>query len=75
MEYFYGDVLARPFNIKFEYVIGNPPYISYRNLEKEVRDFIKEYIPAKMESLIIAMLLSKMLFNIWIQMGRWCIWF
>ena len=42
---FYGDVLARPFNIKFEYVIGNPPYISYRNLEKEVRDFIKkEYI-------------------------------
>ena len=39
---FYGDVLARPFNIKFEYVIGNPPYISYRNLEKEVRDFIKK---------------------------------
>lgn len=45
---FYGDVLARPFNIKFEYVIGNPPYISYRNLEKEVRDFIKkEYITCK----------------------------
>ena len=39
---YYGDILTRPFDIKFEYVIGNPPYISYRNLEKEVRDFIRE---------------------------------
>ena len=45
---FLGDILTRPFKIKFDYVIGNPPYISYRNLEKKVRDFIrKEYITCK----------------------------
>lgn len=37
-----GDVLENPFKIKFDYVIGNPPYISYGNLEDEVRKFIKE---------------------------------
>lgn len=45
---FCGDVLTRPFKIKFDYVIGNPPYISYRNLEKKTREFIKkEYITCK----------------------------
>ncbi len=38
---FCGDILTYPFDVQFEYVIGNPPYISYKNLEKEVRDFIK----------------------------------
>ncbi len=35
------DVLKNPFNIYFDYILGNPPYISYKNLETEVRDFIK----------------------------------
>lgn len=39
---FHGDILACPFTIKFDYIIGNPPYISYRNLEKEVREYIKK---------------------------------
>lgn len=39
---FCGDILTRPFEIKFDYIVGNPPYISYRNLEKEVREYIKK---------------------------------
>lgn len=38
---FRGDILTHPFTIKFDYIVGNPPYISYRNLEKEVREYIK----------------------------------
>jgi len=38
---FNGDVLTNPFDITFDYVIGNPPYISYRNLELDVREYIK----------------------------------
>lgn len=38
---FNKDVLENPINIKFDYVVGNPPYISYKNLEKKVRTFIK----------------------------------
>lgn len=45
---FLGDVLTCPFEEEFDYVIGNPPYISYRNLEKEVREYIKkEYSTCK----------------------------
>lgn len=36
------DVLTNPFKITFDYVIGNPPYISYRNLELGVREYIKD---------------------------------
>lgn len=36
------DILKLPFNEKFDFVIGNPPYISYGNLDKEDRAFIKE---------------------------------
>lgn len=43
-----GDVLTRPFNREFDFVVGNPPYISYRNLEEEVRTYIKkEYVTCK----------------------------
>ena len=38
---FIGDVLTRPFDFKFNFIIGNPPYISYRNLEKKARAYIK----------------------------------
>ncbi|OSB04550.1 SAM-dependent methyltransferase [Clostridium botulinum] len=38
---FNNDVLENPINIKFDYIVGNPPYISYRNLEDKVRVFIK----------------------------------
>lgn len=45
---FCGDILKRPFKVKFEYIVGNPPYIAYRNLEEEVRKFIKtEYTTCK----------------------------
>lgn len=39
---FPGDILTCPFTIKFDYIVGNPPYISYRNLEEEVREYIKK---------------------------------
>lgn len=39
---FLGDILTRPFQQEFDYVIGNPPYISYRNLEIKDREYIKK---------------------------------
>lgn len=36
------DVLKKPFTILFDFVIGNPPYISYKNLEQKERKFIKD---------------------------------
>ena len=36
-----GDVLQKPFKHKFDFVIGNPPYISYKNLDIRTREFIK----------------------------------
>ena len=36
------DILERPFTMQFDFVVGNPPYISYKNLEKETREYIKE---------------------------------
>jgi len=40
-----GDVLKKPFKKTFHYIIGNPPYISYKNLEIKTRIFIKENYP------------------------------
>lgn len=37
-----GDILTFPFSVKFDYIVGNPPYISYRNLDNNVREFIKQ---------------------------------
>ncbi len=38
---FNSDILTFPLQCKFDYVIGNPPYIAYRNLEKKDREYIK----------------------------------
>lgn len=66
METFCGDILTRPFEIKFDYIVGNPPYISYRNLEKEVREYIKKStLLVEKESQIIVMPLLKTQFSIW----------
>ena len=39
---FNNDILKERINIEFDYIIGNPPYISYRNLDDRERIFIKE---------------------------------
>lgn len=36
-----SDILKNPFKISFDYIIGNPPYISYKNLDVKTREFIK----------------------------------
>lgn len=36
------DTLAYDSDQEYDFVIGNPPYISYRHLEKEHRDFLRE---------------------------------
>ncbi|NOW93122.1 tRNA1(Val) A37 N6-methylase TrmN6 [Clostridium beijerinckii] len=36
------DILKNELTLKFDYVIGNPPYITYRDLENETRKFIRE---------------------------------
>ncbi|ELC8370331.1 Eco57I restriction-modification methylase domain-containing protein [Clostridium perfringens] len=38
---FNEDSLKYDFIINFDYVIGNPPYISYKNLDEEKREFLK----------------------------------
>lgn len=35
------DFLKYNFNLKFSYIAGNPPYINYRDLTSETREFIK----------------------------------
>ncbi len=37
-----GDFLKLNFNAVFDFVIGNPPYISYLELPKETREFLKD---------------------------------
>jgi len=36
------DVLKFKFDIKFQFVVGNPPYITYSELDKYTRQYIKE---------------------------------
>ncbi|OOF51219.1 DNA methyltransferase [Rodentibacter genomosp. 1] len=36
------DYLKSEINIKFDFIVGNPPYINYRDLPSEERIFIKE---------------------------------
>ena len=39
---FNGDFLKQNIVNKFDYVIGNPPYISYLELSEDIRSFLKE---------------------------------
>lgn len=39
---FEGDFLKQDIENEFDFVIGNPPYISYQELDKQTRKFIKE---------------------------------
>lgn len=36
------DILKVKLEIKFDYVIGNPPYITYRDLDVDTRTYLKE---------------------------------
>ncbi|WP_460213484.1 Eco57I restriction-modification methylase domain-containing protein [Geovibrio sp. ADMFC3] len=36
------DSLKYHFEIKFDYIIGNPPYVTYQELHKEQRQYIKD---------------------------------
>lgn len=36
------DSLKTNFDIKFDYVVGNPPYISYKMLDEKTRKYVKE---------------------------------
>lgn len=35
------DILQEKMNIKFDYVVGNPPYIKYKLLDDETRKFVR----------------------------------
>lgn len=37
------DFLKKDFKNKFDYVIGNPPYINHRDLDDDTRDYLKEH--------------------------------
>lgn len=36
------DILKEKFCFKFDYVVGNPPYITYKDLDLETRNFVRE---------------------------------
>lgn len=35
------DILKEDIDVKFDYIVGNPPYITYRDLDQETRLFIR----------------------------------
>lgn len=37
-----SDFLKQSFKFKFDYIIGNPPYISHRDLDNETRSYLKK---------------------------------
>lgn len=37
------DILKTELEVKFDYVVGNPPYIAYQDLDEETRAFVKEH--------------------------------
>lgn len=36
------DILQEKLNLKFDYVVGNPPYIKYKLLDEDTRKFVRE---------------------------------
>lgn len=36
-----GDILKAGLDVKFDFIIGNPPYITYRDLDEETRLYVK----------------------------------
>lgn len=48
MNFFNEDSLKKSFNFKFDFIIGNPPYVSFKNIEKPHREIYKnEFVTAK----------------------------
>ena len=55
-----GDFLKQNIKNEFDFVIGNPPYISYQELDEKTRKFVKENFKTCIEeNLIIVMRLLK----------------
>lgn len=38
---FNEDTLKRHFNVSFDFIVGNPPYINYQDIDKENRAYVK----------------------------------
>ncbi|WP_337982983.1 Eco57I restriction-modification methylase domain-containing protein [Lysinibacillus sp. C5.1] len=36
-----GDILKAGLDVKFDFIVGNPPYITYRDLDEEIRLYVK----------------------------------
>lgn len=36
-----SDILKKDLNMSFDFIVGNPPYIKYKELDKETRDFVR----------------------------------
>lgn len=54
------DYLKWECDRKFEFIVGNPPYITYQELDEENRDYVrKNFLHVKKENLTIVMHLLK----------------
>ncbi|WP_454386828.1 Eco57I restriction-modification methylase domain-containing protein [Streptococcus sp. Marseille-Q8145] len=54
------DYLRYNLKMRFDFIVGNPPYITYQELNNMDRSFLKNnFTSCKKVNLIIVMLLSK----------------
>ena len=37
------NALSFKYDIKFDYIIGNPPYISYKDMDKDTREYLRKH--------------------------------